>query len=152
MNGVEEAGGLRIVRAASSSSSSARPTPDLPQTQQQPIPSNPPTKKLRASPSPLRQSQPLPTTHNSRATNPSKKDRSLPPTTTREDPDVDEDVRLMENEAEGLRRLSMARGGGVLTGEGVDPAFRFLGLGLGARRSTESQERRKWGRRKSHLT
>jgi kinetochore protein Mis13/DSN1 len=50
----------------------------------------------------------------------------------REDPDVDEDVRMMENEAEGLRRLSIARGGGVLAGEGMDPAFRFPVPGSGA--------------------
>ncbi|KIM80325.1 hypothetical protein PILCRDRAFT_822455 [Piloderma croceum F 1598] len=130
LNGVEDVGGLRIVRAPSSSSSSARPTPDLLQTQQQPIPPNPPTKKFRASPSPFPQSQPHPPTHNSRTTNPPKKDRSLL-STTREDPDVDEDVRMMENEAEGLRRLSIARGGGVLAGEGMDPAFRFPVPGSG---------------------
>ena len=50
----------------------------------------------------------------------------------REDPDVDEDVRMMENEAEGLRRLSIARGGGVLAGEGMNPAFRFPVPGSGA--------------------
>ena len=76
-------------------------------------PTSQPTKKFRASPSPA-----FPT--HSR-TNNTKKDRDLL-TTTREDPDVEEDVRQMEDEADSLRRKSQ---GALLLGEGLNPAFNF---------------------------
>ena len=117
MNGVEEAGGLRIVRAPSAQPQSQPPHPH-PSTST----THPPSKKFRASP-------PTSTFPPTRPPAPSKKDQ---------DPEVDEDedVRTMQSEAEGLRRLSLARGG-VLVGAGTDPAFDFSGTGKKKRAAGE---------------
>lgn len=95
-HGEEQPGGLRIVRAPDtaqgeheSANPFSRPTPG---------PSKPPTKKFRAEP-------------DSDAPPPKSKPRERvynvgPTITTRTDPEVDEDVRQMQDEAEDLRRRS----------------------------------------------
>jgi len=120
VNGVEEVGGLRIVRAPSSrpvdqpSSQPQLPPPTLngsTTSQHQPIP---PTKKFRASPSPHPHPNPNPPSSSfpsHRLPNPPRKDRDLPP----EAPEVegDEDIRLMQSEAEGLRSRASGSGAGA---------------------------------------
>lgn len=109
VNGTEDVGGLRIVRAPSASA------PELT------LPTSQPTKKFRASPSPAAAAFP---TH-SRTTNTKKdRDRDLLTTTTREEPELEEDVRQMEDEADSLRKQGQ---GAMLLGEGLNPAFNFGG-------------------------
>ncbi|KIM80320.1 hypothetical protein PILCRDRAFT_89626 [Piloderma croceum F 1598] len=66
----------------------------------------------------------------------------------REDSDADKYIRLMASETEGLRRLSIARGGGVLTGERADPAFRFPGPGSQGTMINEIAWKKKTGKEK----
>ena len=102
VNGEEQPGGLVIVRAPAPSKHSLHiePLPAEPRapsrppsTQPQPSLSKPPSKKLRADGS----SRSVART----------KDRDVY-TTTRADPEVDEDVRQMQSEADTLRRKSQA--------------------------------------------
>lgn len=138
MNGVEEVGGLRIVRAPTRPPSASQPTSnphteDIPlHSNSQPLPapqrssSKPPSKKFRASPSPFPSSN-KPQSQTSR-----KKDRDLL-STTREEPEVDADVRRMEDETDSLRRQSQSQSQSqMLLGEGLNPAFNFPGPGAGA--------------------
>ena len=100
VNGEEQPGGLIIVRAPSTPAGpSQRPPSRQPSTQSQPAPdepSKPPTKKFRADG----------TTSAARQLA-KNKDRQIQPS-TRADPEVDEDVRQMQTEADTLRRKSQA--------------------------------------------
>ncbi|KIM80321.1 hypothetical protein PILCRDRAFT_9522 [Piloderma croceum F 1598] len=136
LNGVEEAGGLRIVCVPSSI---PRPTYTRP-----PPPTNTPTTNTPQTALQEILRPPFP-----RFSSPVLSLRSFPLISTmREDSDADKYIRLMASETEGLRRLSIARGGGVLTGERADPAFRFPGPGSQGTMINEIAWKKKTGKEK----
>ncbi|KAL4064226.1 Mis12-Mtw1 protein family-domain-containing protein [Scleroderma yunnanense] len=89
--GEEQPGGLVIVRASSQNHSSSQP---LVSTSSLASTSQPPSKKLKAD------SFRAPT---------GAKQRDVPAAPSREDPELDEDIRQMEDETDDLRRRSRAK-------------------------------------------
>ncbi|KAF7981281.1 hypothetical protein HWV62_34185 [Athelia sp. TMB] len=109
LNGVEDIGGLRIVRA-----SSARPPPPPSQDSSRPSQSQPVLARQPSQPPQSRQTSQPP---------PSKKFRaSTAPPVTADDDNLDEDVRQMQSETDGLRSQSSSS---LVAGSGLNPAFNF---------------------------
>jgi len=121
VNGVEEIGGLSIVRAPSSRTPSDPHIQSSQPSQPIPIPNSAaqtPTKKFRASPPPSTVAKP-PSKGKTKAKN--KKEPNVLPTTHEEqdqdqDPELDEDVRMMQSEAHSLRARASPN---------PNPAFNF---------------------------
>ncbi|KZP20716.1 hypothetical protein FIBSPDRAFT_861449 [Athelia psychrophila] len=111
LNGVEDIGGLRIVRASSARPPSAAPLSQDPSrpSQSQPVPQHPPVQPSH----PRQTSQPPPT----------KKFRASPmPPETPEEDGLDEDVRQMQSETDGLRNQSSSS---LAAESALNPAFNF---------------------------
>ncbi|EPQ52472.1 hypothetical protein GLOTRDRAFT_140210 [Gloeophyllum trabeum ATCC 11539] len=142
LNGEEQPGGLVIVRAPPSRPPSTQP-PDQhpvrpPSTEPRrhpsatPGPSQPASKKFRSDSRPATGHRPVG----------KAKDRDLV-ATSRPDPEVDEDVRLMNDEAEHLRRRSRANA------DHVNPDFNFPAVAASAKQpppSSRNVEQTRQGR------